>query len=121
MTDAPPKKRPWFQLHLSTCVVLMVVAGALMWANLDWKYFGGNMSSSEYLRGWPKYMQGKSVPAVPKFRMDDHEWPFQYNADMNLEGVAFNLFVALTILGATALACEFPIRRRERKRLEIRP
>lgn len=28
------KKRPWFQLHLSTCIVLMVVAGVLLWLNL---------------------------------------------------------------------------------------
>ncbi len=30
MTDFPPKPRPRLQLHLSTCVVLMVVAGALV-------------------------------------------------------------------------------------------
>jgi uncharacterized membrane protein len=33
MTDAP-KKRPWFQFHLSTAVVLMVMAGGLLGANL---------------------------------------------------------------------------------------
>lgn len=33
MTTELPKKRPWFRLHLSTCVMLMVVAGALVWAN----------------------------------------------------------------------------------------
>lgn len=30
-----PKKRGLFQLHLSTCVVLMLVAGGLLWANLS--------------------------------------------------------------------------------------
>lgn len=30
MTDSPPKRRPWFQFHLSTCVVLLVVAGVLV-------------------------------------------------------------------------------------------
>lgn len=34
MSDVPAKKRAWFQLHLSTCVVLMFVAGALVWANV---------------------------------------------------------------------------------------
>jgi len=29
MSNAP-KKRPWFQIHLSTCVVLMFVAGGLL-------------------------------------------------------------------------------------------
>ena len=28
------KKRPWFQIHLSTAIVLMFVAGGLMWANI---------------------------------------------------------------------------------------
>jgi len=28
------KKRPWFQIHLSTAILLMLVAGALMWANI---------------------------------------------------------------------------------------
>lgn len=29
-----PKPRRWFQIHLSTAVVLMFVAGALIWANV---------------------------------------------------------------------------------------
>ena len=34
MTDAPPKRRPRFQLHISTCVVLMFVAGIVVYANV---------------------------------------------------------------------------------------
>jgi len=34
MSDDAPKKRSWFQIHLSTAVVLMVVAGVLMWVNV---------------------------------------------------------------------------------------
>ena len=30
--SAESPKRPWFQIHLSTAVVLMVVAGILLWA-----------------------------------------------------------------------------------------
>src|SRR5258706_512202 len=33
MPTAPPRKR--FQFHLSTAIVLMFVAGALMWANMQ--------------------------------------------------------------------------------------
>jgi uncharacterized protein (DUF2062 family) len=33
-TPQPPSKRRFFQIHLSTAVVLMFVAGGLMWANL---------------------------------------------------------------------------------------
>ncbi|MCY3018537.1 MAG: hypothetical protein NTW87_05840 [Planctomycetota bacterium] len=32
---ATPRKRPFFQFHLSTAVVLMFVAGVLLWANLQ--------------------------------------------------------------------------------------
>lgn len=32
--DEKPKKRRWFQLHLSTCIVLMFVAGGLIWINV---------------------------------------------------------------------------------------
>jgi len=32
MSDAP-KKRPWFQFHLSTAIVMMFVASGMMWAN----------------------------------------------------------------------------------------
>ncbi len=32
-TNEPAKKRGMFQIHLSTCVILMFVAGGLLWAN----------------------------------------------------------------------------------------
>jgi hypothetical protein len=32
MTEPPPRQR--FQFHLSTAIVLMFVAGAVMWANI---------------------------------------------------------------------------------------
>jgi len=34
MTADPPKKRRWFQLSLTTLIVLILVAGVLVWANL---------------------------------------------------------------------------------------
>lgn len=51
------KKRPWFQLHLSTCVVMMFVAGALNWANLhDWET--DVCKTIRYVgNGWPVYYQ----------------------------------------------------------------
>ena len=38
MTQAP-KKRAWFQIHLSTAVVLMFAAGGLFWINVYTQYF----------------------------------------------------------------------------------
>ena len=43
MTDATPKKRAWFQLHLSKCVVLMFVAGAIMFLNGREMQHGSNL------------------------------------------------------------------------------
>lgn len=36
MTDAPARRRPRFQIHLSTCIVLMFVAGAIVLLNMIW-------------------------------------------------------------------------------------
>jgi hypothetical protein len=54
-----PKKRPLFQVHLSTAVALMFVAGLLLWANLS--FWGptacaggvGPQNSLETYCGWP--------------------------------------------------------------------
>jgi hypothetical protein len=49
MSNAP---RLWLQLHLSTCVVLMFVAGGLMWANLQPRETTNRLwPGTEY--GWP--------------------------------------------------------------------
>ncbi|MCK6474026.1 MAG: hypothetical protein L6R28_20070 [Planctomycetes bacterium] len=49
----PPKRRAWFQLHLSTCVVLMVVAGALGCVNFI-PFSRGAPEITHYCAyGWP--------------------------------------------------------------------
>lgn len=69
--NGPHRKRAWFQLHLSTCVVLMLAAGALVWANVaarvdvrdnefafyglyeDWNPNGPPPKVPIEVRGWP--------------------------------------------------------------------
>jgi hypothetical protein len=60
-----PQRRPWFQVHLSTCVVLMFVASGLLWANVRVREVGqvtvtfdSEKGSSDLMitvngRGWP--------------------------------------------------------------------
>ncbi|HLX60710.1 MAG TPA: hypothetical protein VKX17_05455 [Planctomycetota bacterium] len=56
-----PKKRPLFQIHLSTAIVLMFAAGAMIWANAVPKkvfegknpFTGGVWQDKVY--GWPIY------------------------------------------------------------------
>ncbi|MCY3020742.1 MAG: hypothetical protein NTW87_17125 [Planctomycetota bacterium] len=71
------KKRPWFQFHLSTAIILMFVAGGLLWANVRLHtqrvdlFFGESRVVSRFearewgnrtVRGWPlDYMQHSLV------------------------------------------------------------
>ena len=57
--DSHPK-RPWFRFHLSTCIVLMFVAGALLGLNLERQHMRGRTSdgfveSTSCDLGWPFY------------------------------------------------------------------
>ena len=105
MNGDAPRKRPWFQIHLSTAVVLMVVAGGLVWANVALKSIYGIY--------------------------DSYGWPFDaFYARSNRSGGYFgiqieglhagpalgNLIVTLAILTAVAVGCEWWVRRRGKAR-----
>ena len=51
------KKRAWFQIHLSTAVVVMFVAGCLIWANTKERIESENdllLGKREFeVYGWP--------------------------------------------------------------------
>lgn len=112
-----PKKRAWFQLHLSTCVVLMVVAGVLVWANCIYRDLGI----------FEKYEQaGKEVES----RIMSYGWPFPLRQRIepdpdrmmgfvketwHVGSFMMNALVALAILALIAIACECVIRRRARR------
>ncbi|HEY3323504.1 MAG TPA: hypothetical protein VGP72_23830 [Planctomycetota bacterium] len=54
MSDLP-KKRRWFQFHLSTAIVLMVVSGALLWLNMPDREYDFSLSTRTGFKeaGWP--------------------------------------------------------------------
>jgi len=73
---ATPRKRPLFQFHLSTAVILMFVAGGLIWLNVNERHFGRGAEGSliwvvsdEYGRGWP--VSPRIIPS-PLRRNDLH-------------------------------------------------
>lgn len=143
ITDSPPKPRPWFQFHLSTCVVLMVVAGVLVWANTrsivavepkrSMFETGAAFSSAlveyafgsgEVRRGWPfeYYFEVQEFTASMRPSISGHVYPAQdvrqpRMTDWRPSSLCINITVAFAILALTAVACEYHIRRR-RARLE---
>ena len=111
MPVTPRHKR--FQIHLSTAIVLMFTAGALMWLNTrphQWKvvldntlYYNDSFSTC----GWP------FSSAVTLFQ----DYRVMRNAPKAIFSVgffslAFDLAVAILILSIVYFACEWLIRRR---------
>ncbi|HLX62576.1 MAG TPA: hypothetical protein VKX17_14965 [Planctomycetota bacterium] len=118
MTEQPPRKR--FQIHLSTAIVLMFVAGALIWANIcafglierfapnpgqDWLHFRRKIFGFPFpgVNAWQDMAQyhGRSdVPFVPN----------RYS--VNGLAVALDVAIFLAILFAVWFLLEWLIRRR---------
>ena len=96
------EKRPWFQIHLSTAVVLMFAAGGLMWANST-KYFVFTSRDDHQVgcRGWPITMWWSDPSIInPKGSENDYEPVFSFlNASLNA-------LVAIAILLAICFRCE---------------
>jgi hypothetical protein len=132
MSDKP--RRPWFQIHLSTAIVLMFVAGGLMFAN-----FGARItkptSNFKMEFGWPcivwtrfeirdllsfehredEYrirVEGGDEIVVPQEDME-HFDSRGISSGPRIKSLAINLATALAILASIAFGCEWHIRRRE--------
>ena len=120
MPDAT--KRKWLQIHLSTCVILMFVAAGLMWLNMR-QY---NVRSAKWPHGWTAYgFPFEAVGDIPRVNrvfeiVSEDRKLFAYGLPWIGKGVqplpfAVNLVVALICLALVSFACEWSIRRRERK------
>ena len=102
MTDKP--RRPWFQFHLLTAVILTLAAGALISINALKTYdvLGG---SGSYRCGWPLSWYWTSHSGVNN----------QLKASIQLDVLLVDIGAALLILLAVAVFSEFLLRRRERR------
>jgi hypothetical protein len=107
--------RKWFQIHLSTAVVLMFVAGCLMWVNF---HSSDAVSKSDFGIHWTEIRSG--WPAVVASRSED--WYQGMSKDYerrippkldNFVAILINIVSAMLICSAVAAACEWIIRRRE--------
>ncbi|MBE7462706.1 MAG: hypothetical protein HS116_04335 [Planctomycetes bacterium] len=133
MRDEKPK-RAWFQVHLSTLVALMFVAGVLMWANTRPNellgIWGGGFDIKYYGKGWPirdvywgdgpgirlvKSAQGgyqtQSSHEVFEEFLSSHPTAPRFSG---WKTIALNVWFAFFILAAVALPLEYLARRRER-------
>jgi hypothetical protein len=111
--DEKPKTRPWFQFHLSTAIVLMFVAAGLLWLNMSDSdhvcFFSSDISDVPGVKAWHSYHW------VTK------GWPVLYHeryagalsgSFWHLPGLCCDFAVALAVLLATGVLCEWRIRRK---------
>ena len=102
------KKRRWFQIHLSTAIVMMFVAGTMMWINFrlagSYVRTEGNINWLESTSGWPV--------AIVRRSDDWHHWRIPVTLE-NIWAISINALAAALICLAADRICEWRIRRRE--------
>ena len=105
---AMPPRRKRFQIHLSTAMVMMLVAGALIWANITARL---GLVEGKKGREWFVVSYGWPLGAVHRvaFWYEDNE---EYPPRIWVPGVVVDIAVALAILFAVWFFCEWLIRRR---------
>ena len=123
MSEAEKPKRRFWQLHLSTAVLLMLVTGGLMFANFQ---FGPELYAKLHdipaparnplpspkifyrVRGWP-FMSSSIVEATPS-QTNSYCW---LDGEAFMAGAVFNVPICILIICTFAFVCEYLIRRRE--------
>ncbi|MBI3831062.1 MAG: hypothetical protein HY291_16200 [Planctomycetes bacterium] len=132
------RMRRWFQLHLSTAVVLMFVAGSLIWANVPRHEIRVEMVNSNMDQAIFWHYETHEIPMNQPIECRTESetcgWPIQWQnyGDSTLQGeplrswglvVTWRAYVydAASWLGIflfAAFACEYLARRRERARAQ---
>lgn len=112
-----PRQRRFFQLHLSTCVVLMIVAGGLLFGNLAERTW--SVRGSAEIPGHPE------LP-VPVLHFSGTGWPFVTDRTATTDTdwkrvrserplrIAANIALGVALLGLAGFAGEAFVRRRSR-------
>jgi hypothetical protein len=111
MSDAPAKKRPWFQCSLATAIVMMFVAAGLLWLNMRDRL--ETVWVPQY--GWlfvaaEKPLIPSVIPGPPTITD-----PAPNRIHVSVVGVVADCIVALTILCLAGVLCEWRIRCKERQ------
>jgi hypothetical protein len=111
MTDTP-MKRPWFQFHLSTIIVLTLVAGCCVYANVvsfHRPIWTALSTGDNYGPNWDRFTgQGRGYPIC--FDYDD----MLAESGVFWWAIAADLFFTLVFLSALAFTVEWWVCRRFR-------
>jgi hypothetical protein len=116
MTITP--RRAWCQIHLSTAVVLMFVAGGILYANLrltrieeEYEYEGPKFGWAE-LYGWPQIVYFR-VPIYAGSRVWKQVGVREGLVAGAWKFICLNVLIGSVILATCAITIEFVVRRRE--------
>jgi hypothetical protein len=118
MTEPPPRKR--FQIHLSTAIVMMFVAGALIWANTKWIIIkvGESLVDRTQITPWLEVegyntvtLYGWPLPAYAKVYWVGGIGSYE-NSKIGYTYVTIDVVIAVIGLTAVWFLCEWLIRRR---------
>ncbi len=121
--------RRWYRLHVSTCVVLLLLATGLVLVIVPAEAAGLSASGFTYLHGWPwKYlvrtrdyshretMPPALAPEIPPDWLTKAGWDFGGDeVELHAKALLLDVLVALAILLVVGLAVEW--RRRRYRRL----
>src|SRR5476651_1276739 len=111
MSDKP--KRSFWQIHLSTAVLVMLVVGLLMYLNAPrWSPHGGT-KFTEY--GWPfSFVYADNPKEEPR----EHRYHNEATYDDYRNGSIFlDIWFAVSIITVSIYASEWMIRRRENREI----
>jgi len=112
----PPKKRRFWQLHLSTAVLMMLLAGTILYKVSQFRRHPRDLS---WDIGWPI----DAVTAYPKWneqnqRVERDDGPFliKFRYVVDWTSLATDIFIDVGIILSFVFVCEWLICRREGRR-----
>jgi hypothetical protein len=128
---------PWLQIHLSTAVILMFVAGLILWANCGRRHAKTiiSVSFNSLTRShattiheghgfpviWVESPVSCSGSTTTHDRIDEPEidepLPFVPSREWHYGALVLDVISGLVVLVATACLCEWRIRRRAAARI----
>jgi hypothetical protein len=114
--------RKWFQIHLSTAIVLMVLAGGMVWLNVSWQQsvLFDSHGGHQYAYGWPvhcfvvkhQYFLVTAESQILGGALREYD---ALTFGLIMKWIVPNALATLGVLGIAAVILEWRIRREARK------